>query len=192
MPQKPIETICSSCGGKFLRKPFDIARAIKKSGTWRCRPCSQVFHNKARGLPEQSRRMVMGGYVEIKVNGSWIREHRYVAEQRLGRKLLPYEIVHHKDGKKDNNKPENLEVMTRAEHTILHSTGRIVSQETRDKIRVRSKGRPSPKKLTEESVLNIRAEYVPGIFSYSKLAEKYKVTRRAIACVVKRLTWSHI
>ena len=97
--------------------------------------------------------------MEIKVNGSWIREHRYVAEQRLGRKLLPYEIVHHKDGKKDNNKPENLEVMTHAEHTILHSTGRIVSQETRDKQSAARKGRPAHNKgvpMSESQKLKIR------------------------------------
>lgn len=46
--------------------------------------------------------------------------HRLVAEQKIGRKLKPGEIVHHIDGDIHNNSPENLEVMTQREHIELH------------------------------------------------------------------------
>ena len=46
--------------------------------------------------------------------------HRVVAEQKLGRPLAPGEIVHHKDGDKWNNSPDNLDVMTQAEHAFIH------------------------------------------------------------------------
>lgn len=46
--------------------------------------------------------------------------HREIAEQKLGRKLLPGEIVHHIDGDKHNNAPENLQVMTQSEHARIH------------------------------------------------------------------------
>ena len=46
--------------------------------------------------------------------------HRVVAEQKIGRKLLVGEIVHHVDGDKWNNHPDNLLVMTQAEHVRIH------------------------------------------------------------------------
>ena len=48
-------------------------------------------------------------------------EHRIVAEQTLGRALEPGEIVHHVDGDKRNNAPENLMVFpSQSEHMKWH------------------------------------------------------------------------
>jgi hypothetical protein len=48
------------------------------------------------------------------------RLHRILAEQKIGRKLYPNEIVHHIDGDKLNNSIDNLQIMTNSEHTKLH------------------------------------------------------------------------
>ena len=37
-------------------------------------------------------------------------EHRIIMENKLGRSLKKGEIVHHKDGNKSNNQPDNLEL----------------------------------------------------------------------------------
>lgn len=40
----------------------------------------------------------------------YYQEHRYVIEQTIGRVLDANERVHHKNGRRDDNRPENLEL----------------------------------------------------------------------------------
>lgn len=47
--------------------------------------------------------------------------HRVAAECLLGRQLLQGEVVHHIDGNRLNNTPENLLVMNRHDHSSLHA-----------------------------------------------------------------------
>lgn len=55
-----------------------------------------------------------------KLNGRHV--HRIIAEMKLGRKLEPGEVVHHKDGNKRNNRPENIQVLSsQSEHARLHN-----------------------------------------------------------------------
>jgi hypothetical protein len=72
-----------------------------------------------------------GGYVRLympdhpQASGGYVYEHRWVMEQKIGRPVLPTEVVDHIDRNRSNNHPDNLRLhTTRAAHVKDHFAAR--------------------------------------------------------------------
>lgn len=66
------------------------------------------------------KRVSPNGYIRVREENKEYDEHRLLMETILGRKLGHNEVVHHINGDKTDNRIENLQVLTRAEHSSIH------------------------------------------------------------------------
>ncbi len=92
---------CEHCGTVVPR------RKPGSTGTPRARFCSKTCSDKAQrtGFTDKN------GYRIIRdETGRAVPEHRFVMEKILGRPLLRRETVHHKNGIRNDNRPDNLEL----------------------------------------------------------------------------------
>ena len=82
-------------------------------------PSGENHHNWKNGVCHS------GGYKLLtQGDGSYKLEHRIIMENLLGRKLSSNEIIHHIDHNKLNNDITNLQIMSREEHSRLHTKHR--------------------------------------------------------------------
>jgi hypothetical protein len=120
MKDKPRRVCECGCGTITNKGPDGIPRRFVRG------------HNRrGTGSPEG---WLTQGQRYIRVNGKPRALHRVIMEQRLGRQLSRDEVVHHIDFDPLNNDPDNLAVLSRRDHFLLHVTQQTAEPWTDEEI----------------------------------------------------------
>ena len=114
-----IKLSCSTCGNEFEQYASEYSRK-SRTRKYAERFCSKKCAAKGKTTDKEGYILL---YMPMHPNcnsAGFIREHRYVMEQNIGRLLTKEEVVHHKDENKSNNDLANLELTNVGPHHSNH------------------------------------------------------------------------
>lgn len=119
------QTNCAICGDKFHKKSikniFCSRQCFLKSAGK-----GIIKYNRKQILDSKGYRLVLIPNDDFFSSMAYMRhvpEHRLVMAKHLGRCLQKWELVHHKNGEKSDNRIENLELVSRIDHIQAHGKG---------------------------------------------------------------------
>lgn len=114
----------------------DIGQSVGKSTTTVFRLFRKlgIPTDHVRRKTKPGSKIIRKGYVLVNIPhhphanyGGYVHEHVLVMERHLGRYLCENEVVHHKNGKCQDNTIGNLECMDDSAHKRLHAGRRLRS-----------------------------------------------------------------
>lgn len=107
-----IIKVCEQCG-----KEFEVKSYRNLTARFCSRTCYAFY---VRGTSVKEKIIGSNGYRRVKTNLVPKLAHRYFMEKFTGRPLLRGEHVHHINGDRQDNRIENLMIMTPKEHAFHH------------------------------------------------------------------------
>src|SRR3990167_4415783 len=154
--QLKVRNYCDRyCLGKSRRIPFNPCQNCGKPVNWRgkkIRACSLFCRNMLNTGPGNPH-FKGGEFISIKGykqildprddrRKRYIEEHRYFMELKIGRRLKPrFEVVHHINGNKTDNRLCNLVLTSISEHSKIHNLERPRCYKTGEFLSPKFKGK---------------------------------------------------
>jgi predicted XRE-type DNA-binding protein len=177
--------------------------------------------NKINGKIRKQQKTSEHLFIKLCKNGKQRNKkiHILLYETFNNYKLKDNECVHHYDFNPENNDLNNFQLMPKSNHTKLHMTGKVFSENHKNKMsenHIGMKGKCHSEKtkklmsinkkingkqkgennnnhtLTEEQVIQIKLLLKEGILTQQEIADMFGVDRKTISNIKNGKTWSYI
>lgn len=151
---------------------------IVHSGTWRIDNQGRIWRKDGTG-ERRAERQIPSGYLMVRAMRNGVRiaglAHRLVWQYLHG-DIPDGMVINHKNGMKDDNRPENIEPVSYSENSKHAYRIGLMDEH----------GQRNPAaKLSDEQVERIRLDYASGAFTMEELGNKFGVRFQHISRLVR-------